>query len=213
MSNLKLVAWSGGCDSTLALFKALQNQKTWICGGKTLYEVQTLSINWLPIPQCPQQRAARKKITARLRSLGYRFAHREVDITATSGAGTCASQAVLWVGIAQQFLEANQDLVTGWIRGDDVWHRIADLRAAFEHLRLASSRADSALETPLEWHTKRQVIEELEKAGLLDLCWWCENPAKVKGRSQPCGHACTPCQTHAVAKFQRRNFPMNPRAV
>ena len=207
MSNLKLVAWSGGCDSTLALYEALRNQKTWVVEGEQRYEVRALSINFSPVPQNAPQRAVRKRIKAALALRGLHFAHIELDLVANNNAfSDRASQAVCWLAQAQQYLCTGEDLVTGWIRGDDVWHNIADLRASFTSLNAACGRANSALETPLEWITKATVIKRLKAADLYDLTWWCENPRRVGRRFEQCKSNCVPCRTHATALWQQKTF-------
>jgi len=52
---------------------------------------------------------------------------------------------------------------------------------------------EGKLELPLEWYTKTTVYQQLQRKGLLDLCWTCESPGSGILNPVPCGH-CASCE-------------------
>lgn len=65
-------------------------------------------------------------------------------------------QALLWLTTAVNYLESDEDLYSGYIRGDDYWHKAGGYQAAFDALRAVSGLTGRIVH-PLEWETKADV--------------------------------------------------------
>lgn len=182
-----LVLWSGGCDSTLALFEAIRHGN-----------VRAISIVHENVPAKSPSAKARDRIAKELTRRGMRFERSTVTIshdsaTALYGCSGGIDQPQLWLPIAHPFLNDDEDLVTGWIRGDDVWHYRQIVFTLFDQLQFLAHKTGKLL-CPLEWDRKEEVIKRLKDADLYDLCWFCEGTEDEK----PCSN-CVPCRTHSSA--------------
>lgn len=189
---MALVVWSGGADSTLILYNMLHSHYV---DGQDTEEIRTVSIVHSQVAAAKESRAARRKIKSWFKKKNWLFPHTEItvsmegDFFCTNAEGF-SMQPALWLTEAIKILRPSEDLYFGYIRGDDFWHRQHEFVSAYDKLRNLSSRSGS-LVFPLEWTTKHAVLSQLDRAGLLDLIWYCEDPQKGK----PCGD-CQPCQTH-----------------
>lgn len=215
MSNLRLVAFSGGCDSTLALYEALINQKAWFVGAeKPRPEVRSISVVQPNVPANPQQLRARGRILAEFKRRGLLVEHINVAITQTGGQprrGNGGSvQAQIWLGAIAPYLADDEDLVLGWHDGE--FDNVADAKAAFDALQRINGKT-GALAFPLRHRTKPEIVARLRELGLLELCWWCEGcrpGCKCEGRGfirngQPCGE-CKKCIAHETVLWQLKKF-------
>jgi 7-cyano-7-deazaguanine synthase in queuosine biosynthesis len=202
---MSLICWSGGHDSTLALLQLARK-------ASSDNPVKALAIVHPQILAAEENRAARKAILAWMKAQGYFVIYQEVQIKHKKGYEwndsriphakrviTCennhgAMQPQIWISTASLYLDKDEDLHMGYIRGDDVWHYREWVCDLFYNLKTLMYKTGS-LQFPLEWTEKYEVIDQLKACGLLDLCWTCETP--IKG--QPCG-GCSPCEKLWQAK-------------
>lgn len=190
---MSLVCWSGGCDSTLVLLRLLKE-------SSAEKPVRTISFSLPPqLVQGDQQLMTRTRLFNKFKAAGFHQNHSEIRLE-TEGqvwiaCNTCP-QPPLWLAFAVPHLKAEEDLYVGWVRHDDIWHKLALVHGAFTHLQGIVENSGKLI-CPLEWETKEKVLQELKNEGYLDDCWWCENP---KGFHQ-CGE-CHPCLRHAKALLE-----------
>lgn len=228
MSNLKLVCWSGGCDSTLALFEALGRQHVWFVDGEPRPEVRSIAITQPNVPAGREQARARRRLLRELRSRGFTWNHLEVAIAQgvrergrvrfwgqPRKMPDAPIQSAFWIGVAPPYLEQDEDLVLGWVQGElDNQDRV---RAAFDALQRMQGKT-GALELPHATTAKAAVLDRLRAARLLELCWYCEGirprDVSIAGPDvigvlrdgRPCGQ-CNSCIDHLTALHQLDAFP------
>lgn len=196
---MTVVCWSGGHDSTVALLR-LARQSSWD------KPVKALAICHPQVAAAKENRAARVAIVERLRKLGHFVICQEVTISHKTAfewkevfkpqdkrafycepsAGTL--QPILWIPTACMYLDEEEDLHMGYIRGDDIWHYRESVCYLFNNIQSLQYKKGK-LVFPLEWEKKEDIIDELEKAGLLDLCWTCEAP-----KDGAACRKCSPCR-------------------
>lgn len=206
---MSLVCWSGGLDSTLVLHNLAIGQRDGLEFHK--HGVRALTINH-PQIGCCQRRAekARWAVKAHFRRIGLTISYIEVTIEQTAQSwrtesfviGSGNPQATLWLTIAANYLDNDENLYTGYIRGDDFWHR-ADLYCqAFGAIQRLAERG-GGFTHPLEWTDKAEVIAQTKKLKLYDLCWWCEEirPPRHNGRIVSCGK-CASCITNDMGLWK-----------
>lgn len=193
---MALVLWSGGCDSTLVLWRLLQEQKP------SDPPTRTLAINHPQFGGNMNQKEPRKRILANLKEKGFRIAHQEINIESPSrprlmiGGSQGCLQPLIWLPLGILALETGEDLHMGYIRGDDIWHYRNRLFETFDQLANIAYRTGK-LCIPLEWVGKHKVLAELKPTGLLRYAWWCEQ-SRLKRQGCPCGR-CPSCITHKLA--------------
>lgn len=196
-----LVAFSGGCDSTLLLYHAARRY------GTPESPVRALSFIADQVHKRKSERetAARIKILKEFKKRGLHVKQELVELSIKHGCGMLhhgLPQAVMWL-YGTQVLKEDETFAMGYIKGDDWIAHQADFRQVFSSLQKIAGRRGS-LWTPLEWTEKRGVIHQLEELDLLKLTWWCENPPAKKSAG-PCGD-CTTCQTHETAAWKLEKF-------
>jgi hypothetical protein len=227
---MSLILWSGGLDSTLALYRELVGAtrgSAWNVGVGAndldrRFAHRTLSVEW---PQAAGQRwlpRSRKRIAKALRAAGLDFGEHivtvDVDAHRTEGHPI---QGGLWIAAASLLARDDEDVVLGWLRGE--CDNLAEVRAAFDALQRYHGKTGK-LFTPLASHTKADVLVELGRAkvaGLEDASWWCEGPIKeatdgevrvARGRAyeeaqgryrrgEPC-RLCVKCEEVATARWR-----------
>ena len=194
---MTLVLWSGGFDSTLVLYDACVEAKE-----KKLPRVRALSINHDQVGANREQQRARQRLLVCMKKRGLTFNWAEVNIS-TWGAFGAPSQAGMvqpgiWMPAAVLYLMPTEDLLTGWARGDDVFHHLGDICGAFDnHARLMDKTG--LIRFPLEWTPKWKVLRRLRKARLVSLPWTCEEPKNWRA----CGK-CMPCRDLKTARYRLR---------
>lgn len=186
---MALVLWSGGCDSTLVLYDLARE-------ASAEKPVRALSIEHDGVGAEKEQRRARARVLSRMKRDGLPVKHTTVKITLngpffTIPSGT--SQPLIWLPSAILFLDEKEDLYTGYIREDDIWHYRSQLYNLFGVMQAFRGHSGDLI-LPLEWEPKRSVIARLKNTKLADLVWWCEEPKAGK----PCGR-CHECERHDSA--------------
>jgi 7-cyano-7-deazaguanine synthase in queuosine biosynthesis len=187
---MPLVMWSGGHDSTLALFKTLKENAD-SHDGKP---VETLVVrhDQLHDVKLKAEDSARKRIKDALGSRNMTFNEMFVNMTSKGNCGISAPhgvpQAALWVMTGGMYVGDGDKLVCGYIKGDDALRADTAVRKLFDALMVTLGKK-AELVFPLEDMDKPQVLNDLERAGLVEYCWTCETP---NAAGEPCG-TCLPC--------------------
>lgn len=193
---MSLVLWSGGLDSTLALYYELTSKKS----------VRTITINHNKINSNKQEKEkkARKEIKAKLLEEGYNFHSFEINIEDNDeNVSFCGlTHPIIWLPQAIFYLEPNEDLIIGWIRGDDIWHYKTHVEQIFWSMLSIMEKDGCRLSTPLEFENKYDVLSQMKKYGLEDICWWCEEPTSV---GMSCG-SCDPCKNYIMASYYLKHM-------
>jgi hypothetical protein len=194
---MSLILWSGGLDSTLALYRELVGAgagSAWNVGVGASeldrrYAHRMLSLDagtafagqrWLP--------RARTRIAKALRAAGLDFDQRTVTLDAGGagpwpGEGGSSPQGPTWIALGSLFARHDEDVVLSFLRGE--CDRLDALREAFDRLQHASGKTGK-LRTPLAGYTKADVLHELSRVrvpGLVDAAWWCEEPFYAHDRA------------------------------
>lgn len=219
---MALVLFSGGCDSTYLLANLLRGYFLADENGATdngpvspdkIPQIRTIAVTHPQIEARDESRAARKAVLAKLRKLKHPIRqggfegegkrgidHGEVKIL-QQGIHTawCSGllQPPIWLFTAIPYLEENEDLYVGYVRGDDIWHYKQILLELFDRLKRLTQR-NGRLIFPLEWVDKHDIIEYLKRANLDKDVWYCEDP---KTPFKPC-KKCKSCETHKLALLQ-----------
>ncbi|KKM65846.1 hypothetical protein LCGC14_1487170 [marine sediment metagenome] len=196
-----LVLWSGGCDSTLLLHDLAKNSSEY-------HPIRTISVIHPQIAAIKEQRAARKKVLRWMKKSGYHIFHQEIEVKHSGEnifcnehegayAGNGISQYPIWMLSAVNYLQAEEDMYLGYIKGDDIWDCRYQIEESFR-LLLHIMGKKGEIKFPLDRHSKPYVIQALKERGLYDLTWYCEDPDR-KGKR--CG-VCHPCIKHDVSLYQ-----------
>jgi len=199
---MALLLWSGGCDSTLLLYDLL-NAKYSHDDKKCGRYVELKASEKIRSIDHPQQagyvgnRNARQRLLPILRKK-FEFNHGEISISQDAielSANGGIIQPMMWILQASQYLEANEDLYVGYIKGDDIWHYRSSLFNAFQHVQEFTHRTGKLI-LPLEWVSKAEVLYRLQDLKLLKHTWYCEFSDTAK-----CGK-CPSCHTHDTALWR-----------
>lgn len=192
---MSLVLWSGGLDSTLALY--LENSYVERMNSPDS-GLRTITINHYAVGQYKEQKAAREKLKKLLNKKGVHFDSIEVSIKsrALAHGGENLMQPPIWLSQALVYLRPGETLVLGWIRTDDVWRHMDNIKKVFDSILGIMGKRDCTLHIPLEPYYKHDVLQEMKKLKLASACWWCEQPTNA---GKQCKKDCQPCRTHAQA--------------
>lgn len=194
-----VLAWSGGCDSTLLLYDLLKQYPAdqircvhcifpWLLKEKIAREKEAMAAAMKRLAEMgfETNKVVVTTITVEYSGMGYHY----------NGGGL--PQAYSWLGVAGMFLQNHCWFYIGAIRGDDVttlfqqqyfnyFNSVTDL------LQLK----DIHLCIPYGGCNKGYVLERLIELGLYDCTWYCEDIQK-HDPLHPCD-ACVPCITHIEA--------------
>lgn len=188
---MKLVAWSGGVDSTAALVKTLEG---------TEEPVRTFEVDSPHLPANDFQRVSRDALEVEIerdyRSFDRRRASFSLLDPVPDSGGHGLHQMGLWLQLLPMYTAPAEDVVLGWISGDDAWHKAHAARQAWAALGEIHG-LDGALVTPLEWKTKWWAVRYLEQRGLYRFTWSCPNPDGARR----CGE-CHKCREIQEAEFR-----------
>ena len=184
----KFVLFSGGCDSTLVLYR----EAMYICRSGTYEQLTAISIEHTQIPAQKEQREARNKIRKEFEKRELNVNWMTVSITQDGSVeGDGLVQPCIWMSTALMYLRSGDTLYTGYHRGDDYWTCKTEIETAINSFSKVLDKKNIQIQYPLELNSKAQIIKELKDRGLYDLCWYCENPHPVLDTYSPCGE-CTP---------------------
>ena len=197
-----LISWSAGLDSTYLLLCVLfphNNEPT--------KSIRTISINSPQVLQYKKEKEQRKIIKRILKkSYGKTFDSQEVNISETKPGMICnqlegLSQPTLWVSLSTLYLDTNEDLYMGYVRGDDFWHFKKHVVKAFKSQQKLLGKKGKLL-FPLEWKTKAKMISHLKKnfKDIYDNVTYCE-----ENKEKPCG-VCVCCKRHLLAEYESKKF-------
>jgi 7-cyano-7-deazaguanine synthase in queuosine biosynthesis len=198
-----LVCWSGGADSTLVLHDLAKAEST----NAFPTPIRSISFDVSQCPGGPEQARARTRILEWFKARDYPVTNTVVKIESGDAFEYHGNpQATLWL-LAQQSLRADENLYSGYHRGDDFWQGSAHLQIAFDEMQKLGLRSGRWI-FPLMVQNKYQIIERLKKTGepgnletsLYPLVWYCGRQEKVDKtpHDEICGR-CQPCITHALA--------------
>lgn len=190
-----LLCFSGGCDSTYLLYLLAKH-------SSSACPVQTFAINHPQIPCLNAQWRQRQRILKEMKKRGHHINHREmkIEIEGDGINGDGIPQVIIWLN-ATQYLTKEQDLWLGYKRGDCFFSYQERFQSAFKQIQSAADRTGS-YKFPLQHTYKRDIIYQLEEAGLMKLIWTCERA----GRSlKPCGE-CNKCIEIATAHWQLKRW-------
>ncbi len=179
---MALILWSGGMDSTLLLYDFLSAK---IVDGRR--KGRYVDVHDIMVP-----------ILKKRFSCG--FEHGEVTIKRKGieilGIEHGLVQPQLWLCHASSYLWPNEDLYSGYIKGDDFWHYQGWMYEAFSNIQSIAYRTGK-IKFPLEWTSKAEVIHRMRKARLQKYAWYCE----LSENGRPC-KKCFSCTTHATAVWR-----------
>ena len=179
----RLVVWSGGCDSTAALIWALRAKNA---------QIRTISFTHFQLGANSEQKKARAKIKKKLQKKYGTFESLECSLGDVTIHTEGLIQPLMWVTSACMALLADEDLMVGWVKSDDVWHYKTEMHTLFQTCQTLLEKKGKLL-CPCEWYDKFVILEALEEEKLLTDVFWCEQPTKG-GRK--CGGKCASCKTH-----------------
>ena len=184
----RLILWSGGCDSTLVLLWALQAKNA---------QIRTISFTHPQLGANLEQTAARAKLKKKLEKKYGTFKSLEFSLGDGHVNQYGMVQPVMWITNAAMTLFKDEDLLVGYIRGDDIWHHRSEVLSIFNTCKKLSGKEGELL-FPLEWLDKNKVIGYLYEEGLLKDTFWCEHPKSI---GQSCGE-CSSCKIHSMYRKQ-----------
>ncbi len=172
---MTLIAFSGGCDSTLALY--LESD-----GGSK--PVKTISITHPQVCAATESERARRVILKKLNADRKPKLIKHTNVTLSqigdfeADRGDGLAQPLIWLGIVINYLDKDEDLVFGYVRGDHVWHYKQHLCDAFYAFQRLGGRAGQ-LRLPLEHDEKADVIKQSKKLDLL-ICVGLVKPRPIR---------------------------------
>ncbi len=207
---MSLVCWSGGCDSTLALLDLSRE-------SSEAHPVKALSVSHPQVIGDEEHRKARQAILEWARNKGHHIVHQELHLRVHGSDGKITGaggkegwfnadqnggliQPIMWMPLAATYLDVREDLYMGYVREDDIWHYEGNFTRMFGDLQFLMNKKGS-IKYPLKGESKVDVIRRLKELGVLDLCWYCEDPKKGK----PCDD-CPSCRRHLTGLWQLDRF-------
>lgn len=212
-----LIPWSGGLDSTLVLYYALDywynRDKIWkinngfneFIASESWQAPRTISIESNQINERQQilQKKSRDKLISFFNKKGWHFTHDEFKIDTngmSNGINGQFCQPIMWITQCSLFVK-EEPLLMGWIRGDDASHYLDKFYETWKLLTKLNGK-NSDLVLPLFEFRKYDIIKECKLKGILNKCWYCENPT-IKNKS--C-NKCECCLTMMSANMIRSHL-------
>ena len=190
------IMWSGGMDSTALLYSTA---KTFGTRKNPIYaiSVSTDSINsaykerWIR----KQQKKIFKKEKLHIRYINIDIRHGYGKYNIENYCSTML-QPLLWLSCLLFIYKYNNSaqILFGYVRGDDIWHKIYEFKQIFNSNKLFVENTTIELKFPLEWITKQEVIKFLMKYNLIRYTSYCEGYG-----IKPCGE-CMSCKRILLAK-------------
>lgn len=205
-----LILWSGGLDSSLVLYYALEwwhgpQSTNWKINDRYNCEYEcsekdkkpwtlTIESNQLDSKQQELQKISRNKLTKFFKSKKWDFEQKTINLNDTVYCGTFP-QPLMWLTQAALCIKDEEPLMVGWIRGDDATSHLHELQKLWKILIKLNGKR-SKLITPLRFDTKYDVLREIRNKKIENKCWYCESPTD---KNRPCGK-CIPCLNMIGAK-------------
>lgn len=188
----RIVLWSGGYDSTLALAKELEeygNAEAWTI------ECDRFGLGL----QQSAEATAMLRFKERAKKTKLKLTHNRVrvDMGAINPGGDCCMQSALFIPLSVYLAPKTATLIFGFHYKDDHWK----YDYQFGLMRLYQSEMmdkDVRFENPLRGYHKYEIVEEIKEAGLTKCVWTCENPTR---KVRACGK-CEKCIALKLAKHE-----------
>lgn len=193
-----VVPWSGGVDSTMALYQCLKFSNP--------HTVRAISfdVHQIAHRQRMHEWRARKKIKKWFeKKFGYRFDQQtiEVKLHGTNVLRGRAPQPVLWVGLLAAAMESGETAVFSWLKTDYDPQTMADLLGAWKNLAAANG-VEPEPELPFLSLSKARVQQDAAELGVLEYCWSCESNQKARV-GVVCGQ-CECCLSFQAGELERK---------
>ena len=181
----KLIFWSGGFDSTAVILHCIKNNIDFDTAYINLQNNESKV-------ECEKSSRERIKDMLKLNSLkdykDYEFGPFEFIGT---GDLTNPWQPIIWLcgffsGYRYNFKDLYDEILFGYIRGDDFWHYKENFISMFRLMSTHFNIDPLKLKFPLEWVSKTEVYNDYyntTNSSWKDLIWdiWtCENPYKTQ---------------------------------
>jgi 7-cyano-7-deazaguanine synthase in queuosine biosynthesis len=196
-TKMTAILWSGGADSTLLLHdiatKAKQNQDT--INAITITHPQVLNSHILE----HQQKTLKQLSKMGLNNITHNLIKIDTPLIAYQ---TGIVQAAIWIGIIPPYLGSTENLYTGHIKEDDIWHYRQWVYGAFDNLQTLLSHTGT-LQIPFEWTPKHEITKRLQQLELHT--WTCENHIH-----KPC-QKCTPCKKQKISHYINTHIEKPPK--
>lgn len=189
----KIVAFSGGFDSTLALVHTLNE-------SSPHDEIRCISIyhEMTGLPKLNKEREARAKIIKFLRekypdhSIKNEEMRISLDWKYDGKTNKGLSQPIFWVCNLAPLVEDGDELVLGYINGDQAMTEMHSIYQLWNSAMRIQKGKRVRIKLPLQYTTKSEVIKHLINyhEELVDMCFSCES---LSTRDEACGYF-EPCE-------------------
>ncbi len=141
-----LVSWSGGLDSTLVVENLLKSESHLKKGN-----VRLITVIHPQLPSNPESSEARLKILNYWKEKYYDIPYIEVKTEIIRPLDSCAHSIepgglihpLLWISYIYPYLNDNENLYFGYIRGDDFWHHLQEFNEIFEGMKKLVPRVET----------------------------------------------------------------------
>jgi 7-cyano-7-deazaguanine synthase in queuosine biosynthesis len=222
-SRNALVVWSGGLDSTLALYNAAKYNETY-------RKVRAVSFvaDLLDEEKLKQEKKYREAFKTAFKDLmSVEYYELELKLNGLWGTPSGCPQAAAWLGMISPFIEEDTDVIMGYIKEDSMWYYYTQLQDIFKLYCYINGYERSNLIYPLQTTSKGEIIREAKRNGFYQHTWWCERPntnervqEMIKNENFArfhhqyfestderklfmCG-TCDPCRTHLLPLIQEK---------
>lgn len=193
-----IVLWSGGCDSTLALYDVARKRLK----GEELDDsgrLLAISINHDQVGHTSVEAEYRELIKTEFKKRELPVQFETVTHTSTVGAvqGSGLVLPYVWLLSILPYADSyrKETIITGYHDGDQFWKFSHEIKKITKHTARMLHRKIQ-IEHPLEFYKKSQIIRNLKDRGLYEMCWYCQDPTNEK---IACGK-CSSCITHKIAQ-------------
>lgn len=191
----KIVSFSGGFDSTLALIQTLITSSEYD-------EIICLSVyhKLTGISKLDKERKARKKIidylTEKYSKMNLQTYELEVDLKWESnnyGNNRGLSQPIFWICNIAPFISDEDTVILGYIKDDQAPAKIESMKRMWNAAMEIQNDKLTKIEFPLLMHSKSEVIKDLLRSDpeVVEMCFSCESldrDSSACGRCEPCNH-------------------------
>jgi hypothetical protein len=201
---MMLILWSGGADSTYLLWKILNSTEE-----NHGHKIRVLSISYdQQIANSAPQRIAQENIKSFLQKKGFtNIQYIDISYLTTHQIQPGGNiQAPFWIAQAAIHLQRNEDLLTGYVYGDETLTDRVDLEHMFNAIQRLRSN-NGYLLFPLRFVEKFQIYQELQEVGLLDLIYFCGEATQCQNDV----NICKSCIKHHTTMWQLTHFRKSRR--